>query len=87
MAEISICPETALPAIMPKNSGAGVIIGIFALIFGMAIVWKIWPLVAVGLVGVIVTIIIRATNDDPEYVITAKELQQMEAAHARGGVA
>jgi len=73
--------------LMPKNTGAGVFIGGFALVFGMAIVWKIWPLVFVGLFGAIVTIIIRATHDDPEYVITAKELQQMEAAHAKGGAA
>lgn len=70
--------------LMPKNTGAGVFIGAFALLFGFAIVWKVWPVAILGLLGVIVTIIVRATNDEPEYVITAKELQQMEAAHAKG---
>lgn len=73
--------------LMPKNTGAGVFIGGFALLFGFAIVWKVWPAVIIGLIGVIVTLIIRATHDEPEYVITAKELQQMEAARAKGSAA
>lgn len=70
--------------LMPNNTGAGVFIGGFALLFGFAVVWHLWWLAALGLLGVIVTVIIRATHDDPEYVITAKELQEMEAAHAKG---
>ncbi|MBX6334001.1 cbb3-type cytochrome c oxidase subunit I [Candidatus Saccharibacteria bacterium] len=73
--------------LMPKNSAAGIIIGGFALLFGFAIIWKIWPLVIIGLVGAIVTLIIRATSDDTEYVITADELKRMEAAHLKGSAA
>lgn len=65
---------------LPKNSGAGFIVGMFALVFGVAVIWHIVWLVIVGLVGVIVTLIIRLTNDDTEYKLSAAKV----AAHERG---
>ncbi|MDB5160227.1 MAG: hypothetical protein JWO99_490 [Candidatus Saccharibacteria bacterium] len=67
---------------VPKNSGAGVIVGAFALAFGIAVIWHIWWLLIVGLVGVIVTLIIRLTNDDTEEKITAAQLAHHEGVKA-----
>lgn len=64
---------------MPKNSGAGIIIAGFAFIVGFAIIWHIWWLAGLGLLGVIISMIIRLSNDDTEYTITAKELAEHEA--------
>lgn len=65
---------------LPKNSGAGAIIGMFALIFGAAMIWHIVWLIIVGLVGVVVTLIIRLTNDETEYKMSAALLAEHERA-------
>lgn len=39
------------PIHMPKNTSAGVIIGAFSLVMGFALIWHIWWLAIVGLVG------------------------------------
>ncbi|MES2631063.1 MAG: cbb3-type cytochrome c oxidase subunit I [Patescibacteria group bacterium] len=63
---------------LPKNSGAGVIVGLFALIFGGAIIWHMWWLMVIGLIGVIVTLIIRLTNDEPDYKLSAAKVAKHE---------
>jgi cytochrome o ubiquinol oxidase subunit 1 len=72
---------------MPKNSSAGIFIAGFALIFGFAIIWQIWWLMIVGLIGVVITVIIRANEDEHEYVITAAELERLEQRPSKRKVA
>ena len=70
--------------VMPKNTSAGFLIGIFAFIFSFAIVWNIWWLVAASALAIIVTAIARLSNDHTEYVIPAAQVERMEmAAQAR----
>ena len=71
---------------LPKNSGLGVMIAAMALAVGFGLIWHIWWLAIVGLVAAIVLVIIRTTNDDIEYVVTAKELEQLDAVRHRKGV-
>ncbi len=61
---------------VPKNSGLGVIIGLFALSFGLAAVWHVWWLLVVSLVVTIVIIIVKLTDDDTERIISAKEVAE-----------
>jgi len=63
---------------MPKNRPHGVIICALSLTFGFAMVWYIWWLVALSLVGIIGTVIMSAATDDTEYVIPAHEVQRIE---------
>ncbi len=63
---------------LPKNSGAGAIVGLFALGFGVGIIWYMWWLVIASLVGAIVVIIIKLTNDEPDYRIPAHEIAKHE---------
>jgi cytochrome o ubiquinol oxidase subunit 1 len=63
---------------MPKNSSAGIIIGMFALMFGVAAVWHIVWLAVVGLVGVVVVLVIKLTSDDTEYKMTAAQVAKHE---------
>lgn len=63
---------------LPKNSGAGVIVGLFSLIIGGAIIWHIWWLAIVGLVGLIVTLIIKLTDDEPDYKLSAAKVAKHE---------
>ncbi len=68
---------------MPKNSGAGLVIGFFAFVFGFAMVWHIWWLAALGLLTVIGSVIIRTSSEDSEYTVTAAELEQLESKYRR----
>lgn len=68
---------------MPRNTGAGAIIAGFAFVFGFAAVWHIWWLALIGLLGVIVSVIVRLGNDDVEYTISAAELEAFEAKAAK----
>lgn len=67
--------------LMPKSTPMGLIIGIFAFIFGFAIIWYIWWLAVVGILGVIASAIIHLSEEECEYVIPAKEVEKMENAH------
>lgn len=68
---------------LPKNSPFGVLIGGLAFAFGFAVIWKMWWLAIFGLLGMIVCIILRTSDDDTEYEISAAELQKLEAARAK----
>ena len=63
---------------MPKNQPYGVIIGGLALAFGFAMIWYIWWLAAVSLLGIIATVIIAGSNDDDGYIIPASEVKRVE---------
>lgn len=65
---------------LPKNSGLGVIIGGFAFMVGFGLIWHIWWLATIGLIGLVVAIIVRTTGEDDEYVVTAEELEKLDAA-------
>lgn len=55
----------------------------FSLILGFAAVWYIWWLAAVGLLGVIGTLIARSSNNDVDYYVPAAEVARIENEHTR----
>jgi len=63
---------------LPKNSGAGAIIGLLAMTFGAAVVWHMWWLVVVAFVGIVITIIIKLSDDEPEYKLSAAKVAKHE---------
>ena len=63
---------------MPRNTSAGLIIGSFTLAIGFALVWHIWWLVIAGLLGVVVTLIMRSHDDDIDYTISAETVAGMD---------
>jgi cytochrome o ubiquinol oxidase subunit 1 len=63
---------------LPKNSPVGLFIAGFAFIGGFAVVWHIWWLAVLGLLGVVLCVIIRTTSGEHEYRITAKQLAKLE---------
>lgn len=67
---------------LPKNTPLGFIIAGFCFLLGFAVIWHIWWLAVLGLLGAIATFIIRSVDDDTEYAITASEVAKMEAAAA-----
>jgi len=64
---------------LPKNSPIGLIIGGLSLAGGFGVVWHIWWLAIVAMLSIITTIIIRISDDDTEYHISAKQIVQLEA--------
>jgi cytochrome o ubiquinol oxidase subunit 1 len=65
---------------LPKNTGMGVIIAGFSLLVGFSLIWHIFWLAALGLVGVITSIIVRSNDEDTEVTIRAREVAALEAA-------
>jgi cytochrome o ubiquinol oxidase subunit I len=66
---------------LPKNSGLGIIIAAFAFMMGFGLIWHMWWLVVIGVVGVIVCVIIRSSDDDTEYTINAEQMKQYDTPH------
>ncbi len=66
---------------MPKNTGAGVIISVFSLIMGFALIWYIWWLAIVGFVGVIATWITYSFNKDVDYYVPVDVVKKTEDEH------
>ena len=71
-------PTTFSKIHMPRNTGAGVFIGAFSLIFGFAMIWYIWWMAAVGLIGIVGTIIYRSFETDVDYYVPAEEVERIE---------
>ncbi|ACS86658.1 cytochrome o ubiquinol oxidase subunit I [Musicola paradisiaca] len=66
---------------MPKNTGAGVIISAFSLAFGFAMIWYIWWLAIIGFVGMIATWIVHSFNQNVDYYVPVKEIEDIENQH------
>jgi cytochrome o ubiquinol oxidase subunit 1 len=63
---------------MPKNTGTGFIIAVFSGMFGFAMTWHISWLIAVGIIGIILTPIIRTFNNDIDYYVKTDEIKRVE---------
>jgi cytochrome o ubiquinol oxidase subunit 1 len=68
---------------MPRNTGTGVVIGAFSLVFGFAMIWHIWWLAIVGFVGMIATFIYRTFDQDVDYYVPAAEVERIENEHRK----
>jgi len=44
------------------------------------LIWHIWWLAAVGLVGMVATFIVRSNDDDIDYYVPAEEVARIENA-------
>jgi len=76
-------PQTEYEDIhLPKNTAMGIFIAASAFAAGFAIIWHIWWLAALGLIGIVTLIIVRSTAEHPEYTISAEKVAQMEAEKA-----
>ncbi|HWP61215.1 MAG TPA: cbb3-type cytochrome c oxidase subunit I [Candidatus Paceibacterota bacterium] len=67
---------------MPKNAGAAFILASFVFLFGFGIIWQIWWLVLLGLVGAMVALLSRVFNDETEEIIPAAEVARIDALRA-----
>ncbi|MDC9528728.1 cytochrome o ubiquinol oxidase subunit I [Pseudoalteromonas sp. Angola-7] len=73
------------PIHMPKNTSAGVLMAASLTAFCFAMIWHIWWLAVVGLVGGIAIFIKRCYTNDVDYYIQPDEIARTEAAYNSSG--
>jgi cytochrome o ubiquinol oxidase subunit 1 len=69
--------------ILPKNSGLSVVIASCAFLVGFGMIWHIYWLSLLALFGIIATLIVRSMDEEPEYKLTAREIEKLEHARLR----
>jgi cytochrome o ubiquinol oxidase subunit 1 len=69
------------PIHMPNNSATGLVTGAIATVFGFALVWHIWWLAAVTLLGIIATPIIHSFTAGNGYEVSPDTIERMEREH------
>ncbi|HKJ08257.1 MAG TPA: cbb3-type cytochrome c oxidase subunit I [Gammaproteobacteria bacterium] len=78
----SLHPDGFQDIHMPKNTAVPLILGGLSCALGFGLVWRIWWLSAVSLAAIMGTVIARAFEKDTDYVISAVELERLDAGHA-----
>jgi cytochrome o ubiquinol oxidase subunit 1 len=68
------------PIELPRNSPTGFVTAFFATITGFSLIWHIWWLVVLGLVGAFATFVVFAWRDVPEYEVPADEVARIDRA-------
>jgi cytochrome o ubiquinol oxidase subunit 1 len=70
------------PIEVPRNSATGIVIAFFASAAGFALIWHIWWMAVVGLIGAAITLLAFGWSEDREREIPAPEMAQMERARS-----
>jgi cytochrome o ubiquinol oxidase subunit 1 len=79
MKKNKVKPNTTYEDIeLPKNSSLGFFIAMSAFVVCFALVWHIWWMAIIGIIGVITLIIIRSLNEDTEYILSAKQVELID---------
>ncbi|KMJ46302.1 cytochrome o ubiquinol oxidase subunit I [Xenorhabdus khoisanae] len=64
---------------MPRNTGAGVIISAFCLVFGFAMIWHIWWMAIASFAGIIISCIVKSFDEDVDYYVPVAEVEKVES--------
>jgi cytochrome o ubiquinol oxidase subunit 1 len=75
-------PKTYSALHVPRNNPTGVSVAFCATVLGFSLIWRIWWLAALGLLGVIVVTLVQAWRTEGEVVVPATEIEAFEQAHA-----
>jgi cytochrome o ubiquinol oxidase subunit I len=70
------------PIEMPLNSATGFITAFFAVVTGFALIWHIWWMVVLGVLGACATTLAFAWREEEEIEISAEELARVDRARA-----
>ena len=66
---------------MPKNSATGFVTAFFAVVTGFALIWHIWWMVCLGILGAFATFLVFAFREREEVEIPAKVVAEFDRAH------
>lgn len=64
--------------VLPRNTSLGIYISGFGFLVGFGLVWSIFWLIAIGLIGVIACMVLRSLDTHTEYELPAEEVKKME---------
>ena len=79
---LSLSAEPEYEAIeVPRNSPTGFITAFFAVVTGFSLIWHIWWLVILGLVGAYATFVFFAWRDVAEEEVSAEEVARQDRAN------
>jgi len=78
-------PPRFIPLQIPKHSALGVFVAFFAVILGFSLIWHIWWLAIVGLLGVLVVTLRHAWRTDLEEQVSVAVIAEHERAHHSQG--
>ena len=73
-------PDRYVDLVLPKNSFIGAFIGGAGFVFGFGMVWYIWWLAVLCLAAIVLAVIVRASDDDTDYVMPASDVKEIEDA-------
>ncbi|WP_217429767.1 cytochrome o ubiquinol oxidase subunit I [Sphingomonas bacterium] len=68
---------------MPRNSPTGFITAFYTTLTGFALIWHIWWLAIVGLVGAFATFVVFAWRDENEYEVPLAQVRASASAQRR----
>jgi cytochrome o ubiquinol oxidase subunit 1 len=69
------------PLHIPRNNPTGIFVAFFAFILGFALIWRIWWLAVVGLIGLLAVGLIQAWRTDGEVHVSAHEVESADRAY------
>ena len=69
------------PIPMPRNSPTGFVTAFLAVLTGFALIWHIWWLVLIGLIGAYATFVVFAWRDHDEVMIPVEEVARLDRAN------
>jgi cytochrome o ubiquinol oxidase subunit I len=72
------------PIEVPRNSPTGVVTAFFAVITGFALIWHIWWLAGVGLLGAVATLLVFMFRAEEEIEISAEQGALFDQSHPVG---
>ncbi|MBW4034397.1 MAG: cytochrome o ubiquinol oxidase subunit I [Proteobacteria bacterium] len=71
---------------LPNNTIVPAMLGALAFGFGFGMVWRIWWLAGLSLLGIIGLVILRSFADDRGFTLTAATVRRMERNHEDTGI-
>jgi cytochrome o ubiquinol oxidase subunit 1 len=75
-------PKTYTSLQVPKNNPTGIFTAVCAVVLGFALIWHIWWLAALGLLGSIAVLLLQAWRTNTEVHIPAEEIARFERESA-----
>src|SRR5262249_60832335 len=69
------------PIEMPKNSPIGFVNAFFAVVTGFALIWHIWWMAALGLLGAFAAFLVFGFRNADEVEIPAEQIARFEHSH------
>jgi cytochrome o ubiquinol oxidase subunit 1 len=75
-------PREYKPIDLPKNSPTGFITAFFAVVTGFALIWHIWWIAGLGVLGAFVTLLVFAFRREEEIEVAATEIARFDRLYA-----